>query len=118
MIDIDSLTLGQLKQIQNLIPNTCKDVIAPHPYIVGKNYAVRTVTMIFTGKLEAVYAQELVLVACSWIPDTGRWQEFIEKGIHNECEPYPLNAEVIVPRVGFGAIDIVIFEAALPRVQK
>lgn len=48
-----------------------------HPYKLGQYYAVRTLTMIQTGRLEAVYAGELVLSDACWIADTGRWTQFL-----------------------------------------
>ena len=86
------------------------------PYKIGQNYIVRTVTMIFTGKLVAVYPQELVLVDVSWIPETGRYADFVAKGTVNECEPYPEGLEVLVGRASI--LDCVPLSVALPRTQK
>lgn len=60
--------------IQQVIPAAPTD---GHPYKLGEYYAVRTLTMIQTGKLEAVYAGELVLSDACWIADTGRWTQFL-----------------------------------------
>jgi hypothetical protein len=40
---------------------------------VGKNYLIRTVTMINTGRLVAVGDHELVLENAAWIADTGQF---------------------------------------------
>jgi len=48
-----------------------------HPYKVGQHYCIRTLTMIQTGRLEAVYAGELVLSDACWVADTGRWTQFL-----------------------------------------
>ena len=86
------------------------------PFVIGKNYLVRTVTMIYTGKLVAVGEKELVLTRAAWIPETERWADTVAKGIFKEIEPYPDNAKVIIGR---GAIlDAVMVSWALPREQK
>jgi hypothetical protein len=72
---------------------------------IGKNYIVRTVTMIYTGKLVDVGATELVLVDCSWIPDTGRYMQFVADG-----------RRVVIGRGGL--MDAVVLEKPLPRSQK
>lgn len=87
---------------------------AGHPYQIGQGYFVRTVTMYFTGRLIAVYPQELVFEEAAWIADTGRFKQALETGSFNEVEPYP--TQVIIGR---GAIiDISPFALALPRKQK
>lgn len=60
--------------LKQAIPATPAD---GHPYKLGEYYAVRTLTMIQTGRLEAVYAGELVLSDACWIADTGRWTQFL-----------------------------------------
>jgi hypothetical protein len=68
-----------------------------HPYVVGKWYAIRTLTMIQTGRLEAVYEKELVLSSAAWIADTGRWMQFCENP-QNALEVEPFANDVIVSR--------------------
>lgn len=111
-MNIDDLTLGQLKEIQALTYTKKADCT----YLVGKNIMIRTVTMIFTGKLISVTNDCFVLVECSWIPDTGRWMGFIENGTVEECEPYPSDVEVYINRSAL--IDMCAFNPMLPRVQK
>jgi len=67
-----------------------------HPYTLGALYCIRTVTMIQTGKLIAVYDGELVLDDAAWIADTGRFSEFLEGNGVGEVEPFANN--VIVNR--------------------
>ena len=85
-----------------------------HPYILNKNYFIRTVTMAYTGKLIAIYPNELVLEMAAWIADTGRFATFLEKGEANEVEPFP--DKCIVPRGSI--VDISEFNHSLPRKQK
>jgi hypothetical protein len=59
-----------------------------HPYLIGKLYQIRTVTMIYTGRIIAVYPQELVLDQAAWIPQTERWSESVKTGVYREVEMY------------------------------
>ncbi len=94
-MELEKLTIGELKEITSFV-NCEKDI--KHPYKVGKNYLIRTVTMIYTGRLVDVYKHELVILDAAWIPDTARWNECVEKCVFNEVEPYPLGREVIIGR--------------------
>ena len=85
------------------------------PWVVGKTYLIRTVTMIQTGRLVAVYDKELVLEEAAWVADTGRFNDALSKGTLNEIEPFP-DGPVIVGR---GAIcDAAIWSHPFPRKQK
>lgn len=86
------------------------------PLVLNENYLIRTITMIYTGKLVKVYDKELVLVNCAWIPETERWADTLEKGIFKEVEPYPNDSEVIINREAILDISKVYWE--LPRKQK
>jgi len=66
------------------------------PYKIGKNYLIRTVTMIYTGKLLEVFDKELIITNACWIAETERWADTCEKGIFKEVEPYPKTAKVII----------------------
>ena len=68
-----------------------------HPYEVGKNYHIRTVTMAHAGKLKAVYDKELVLEGASWVADTGRFNEYL-KDTSKVSENEPFKNDVIVGR--------------------
>lgn len=87
-----------------------------HGYPVGKNVIVRTISMIYTGKLDSVTDSDLVLHDCSWIPETERYMQFVADGAVKECEPYPDNLPVYVNR---GALlDMCELRKDLPRRQK
>ena len=78
---------------------------------IGKDYVIRTVTMIYIGKLEKVTEQELLLSDCAWIPETSRWNEFLTGKKPVEMEPYP--NDVIIGR---GAIlDATVYKEKLKR---
>lgn len=87
-----------------------------HPYSVGKNYFLRTVTHHLTGTLVWVGRQELVLVDAAWIADDGRFADAFKTGQFKEVEPYPSDEEVIVGRGSL--IDGIQWKFPLPRDQK
>ena len=77
---------------------------------------VRTVTMIYTGRLVEITKSDFVLVECSWIPETERYMQFVAEGAVKECEPYPSELKVFINR---GALlDICELKKELPRSQK
>ena len=84
------------------------------PYKIGENYLVRTVTMIITGRIIAVYPTELVVEDAAWIADTGRFADNLISCDFSEVEPFP-NGEVIIGR---GAIVDACVIKTLPRKQK
>lgn len=85
------------------------------PWRIGKNYLIRTVTMIDTGRLVAVTPGELVLEDAAWIADTGRFADALKTGKLNEVEPFP-EGQVIIGRGSI--IDATIWVHDLPRIQK
>lgn len=109
-MNIDELTLGQLKQIQAL--SSADNSV----WGVGKKYFIRTVTHYFTGKLEKVTKDELVLSSVAWIADSGRYADALESGGFSEVEPYPKDALVIVGRGSL--IDAHEWKHELPAEQK
>ena len=111
--DINALTIGQAKELVALFGDapTGADNSA---WEIGKNYLIRTVTMIDTGRLVAVTAQELVLEDAAWIADTGRFSDAVEKAEFGEVEPFP-DGRVILGR---GAIIDAVAIQTLPRSRK
>lgn len=95
MINIDDLTVGQVKQISSMIgSNGAPDNSA---WEVGKNYLIRTVTMVDTGRLVLVTEHELVLEDAAWIADTGRFADAVKSCEFGEVEPFP-DGKVIIGR--------------------
>ena len=105
---LDDLTIGELKQINNLTGKSNS-----HPFEIGANYLIRTVTMIQTGKLVEVFENELVLEDAAWIADTGRWNEAVVSGKFNEVEPFPNGTKIIIGRSAI--IDACKVSFELPR---
>jgi hypothetical protein len=99
----------------NPVVNQTNPVVS-HPYRVGENYFIRTVTFHYTGKLKEVYPLELVLSDAAWIPDDGRFADALKTGIFNEVEPYPIEEDVIIGRGAL--IDATVLNAPLPKDQK
>lgn len=110
-MNIDDLTIKQLKEIRNLIGTESEG----HPYQIGKSYLIRTVTMAFTGRIVAVTNQEIVLEEAAWIPDLGRFNEAVEKGTFSEVEPFQ-DEKVIIGRGAL--IDATIVTYKLPKSVK
>lgn len=110
-MDINNLTLGELKQINSLFGGTKQDDSA---WEVGKNYLIRTVTMIDTGRLVAVTAQELVLEDAAWIADTGRFAQAVASSEFGEVEPFPAGRVII----GRGSVIDAVQINVIPRSQK
>ena len=81
---------------------------------IGKNYLVRTVTMIDTGRLVEVTDHELVLEDAAWIADTGRFADALASSSFSEVEPFP-DGQVIIGR---GSVIDAVQIASLPRKQK
>lgn len=84
------------------------------PWEIGKNYLIRTVTMIDTGRLVAVTDHELVLEDAAWIADTGRFANALVSAEFCEVEPFPAGQVII----GRGAIIDACQIHTLPREQK
>lgn len=87
-----------------------------HPYLIGENYFIRTVTYYYTGKLKAVYENELILTDAAWIADTGRFTQAVAEGQYSDIEPYPDGRDIIVGRPTI--TDAMVISHPLPRKQK
>ena len=113
-MNINDLTIGQLKEIMATGIGSESSKKASHSIVVGEKYFIRTVTNYFTGKVVSVTDSDVVLSDAAWIADTGRFADAISKGSFSEVEPYKNN--VIVNRKAI--IDMTSIEFDLPRTQK
>ena len=109
---IDDLTIREARQLASMFSNQPTEI--PGPWEIGKNYLIRTVTMIDTGKLVAVGLQELVLESAAWIADTGRFTGALQTVTFSEVEPFPEGRVIL----GRGSIIDAIQIPKLPREQK
>lgn len=97
-IDINQLTIGQARELSALFQSPQPNPPSEKLWIIGKIYQIRTVTMIYTGRLVEVTNLELGLVDAAWIADAGRWAQACESQAYEEVEPYPAGKLVIVGR--------------------
>ena len=112
---IDDLTIGEARQLASMFANQpAIPVDVTSPWEIGKNYLIRTVTMIDTGKLVAVGPQELVLESAAWIADTGRFTGALQTVSFAEVEPFPEGRLIL----GRGSVVDAIQIPKLPREQK
>ena len=95
-MNIEDLTIKEARELSKMFGNgsTKED---SHPYSIGKNYFIRTVTHHLTGKLIKVTSQELVLEGAAWIADDGKLSDSLEKETFHEVEMFP-DRQVIVGR--------------------
>ena len=84
-------------------------------WVVGKNYVIRTVTMIQIGTLVDISEHEVILKDAAWVADAGRWATFLKEGKVNEVEPFP-DGLIAVGR--HAIIDSCVWNHALLRDQK
>lgn len=111
-MNIEDLTLGQIKQLQAIMSGSPSTT---HPYEIGKNYLIRTVTYHNTGRLVAVHQQELVLEDAAWIADSGRFSDALKSCEFSEVEPFVAGRRVIIGRGSI--IDAQVIDA-VPTSQK
>ncbi len=78
-------------------PSLASECSTKSPYIVGKLYHVRTVTMAIAGELVGIYDQELVFKNASWVADTARFSEYL-KDSSKVKENEPFVNDVIIGR--------------------
>ncbi len=110
-MSINDMTIGEAREIASMFSgNSC----ARHSLKLGRAYLIRTVTMMYTGKLIAVTESDLLLEDAAWIADSGRYADALERGTLNEVEPYP--DRVVVSRAAM--VDAALWDHPLPREQK
>ena len=111
-MQIEELTIGQARELAALFGQP--QFTTAHPFKIGKPYLIRTVTMIDTGIVKAVYPTEIILTDAAWIAETGRFSDAVKKAEFDEVEPFP-EGEVIIGRSAIiDAVEI----TKLPRSQK
>lgn len=103
--------MDKLKLIEAILGSNCLDEAKQEFWEIGKDYCVRTVTMIYIGVLKNLNGQELLLEDVAWVPDTSRWNEFVRGKEPHEMEPY--ENDVIISR---GAIlDATVMDKKIKR---
>jgi len=84
------------------------------PLAIGENVFIRTVTLYYTGKIKNISERFVTLSNAAWIADTGRFADFLKKGIANEVEPYVDDVHIPIGSM----IDVTLFQHELLVVQK
>lgn len=110
------MSVEQIKQgieISKLLTGD-ESCVSAFPEPVGQNIFVRTVTMYYLGRIKTVCGQWLTLEDASWVPDTGRFADFLKDGKANEVEPFQKDVHISLSSV----IDVTRFDHRLPREQK
>ena len=107
-LNVDDLTIKQVRGGSGVLAEA-------HPYPVGENIFIRTVTHHYTGRLVTVYPQELVIEDAAWIADDGVFSECLATCEPSEVEPFP-DGQVIIGRGT--VVDVSLWKDALPRVKK
>jgi hypothetical protein len=113
---LDQLTIGEARELAAIFNGKPLIEVPSHPFQIGQNYFVRTVTHHLTGKLVEVFPTEIVLVDAAWIADDGRLMDALKNGEFNEVEPFPDGVQVIIGRSSI--IDAQVFGHKIPRSQK
>lgn len=90
MIDINELTLGQVRELQQALGCISEPQRSGQGHWkIGTAYLVRTVTYFCVGTLVDVTEHELWFRDACWVPETGRFSEALKSGNVSEAEPFP-----------------------------
>ena len=96
----------QLGEEERVDVNSYKDLI-------GKKLFLRTVTYHLVGKVEKMVGDFLELSTASWVADSGRFMQAIDKGELKEVEPIKSTVWVNLNTV----TDMIIWKHSLPTKQ-
>lgn len=113
-MNIDDLTFGEAREICRMVENREAGGGKSHSLEVGKCYLIRTLTMMYTGRLTGITDSDIVLSDAAWIADSGRYSDALKNGTLDEVEPYP--NQVIVSRAVL--VDAAQWTHVLPREKK
>ncbi len=116
MINIDELTLGQLKQLRAVVGDATPYASKRLPMPVGTAVFIRTVTHHYTGRVVECAEEEVAITDAAWIADDGRYAQAVASGTYGEVEPYPDGARVVINRAAI--IDWCEARGDLPRSQR
>ena len=111
-MEIENLTIKEIRQIAALFKNDACEI--KHPFAIGKNYFIRTVTHHHTGRLVEVTPTELVLEDAAWIADSGRFSNALKSCSFDEVEPFPTGRVIIGRAALIDAVEI----STVPTSQK
>ncbi len=112
-MNIDDLTVGQLRQIRALL-NEDGSRNNSTSLRVGTWVIIRTVTHYYTGEITAITDTDIVLKDAAWIADSGRWNKALTEGVFEEVEPFPDDCVVMRDKIS----DVAPWRHKLPREVK
>jgi hypothetical protein len=114
-MNIDELTLGQIKEISKLTGCSKGGVGSPErDFVVGENVLIRTVTHFWVGTVTRETDRFVTLHPAAWVADTGRFHDCLRDGTLSELEP-----ACAPQRVAIGAIvDVAVWNHTVPTKQK
>ena len=69
-----------------------------HPYAVGSDVLLKTVTDYYVGKIVKIDKEEITLSDASWIANTGRWHVALATGFDQNAEIEPCVGLVVINR--------------------
>ena len=101
------------ESIKNQLGEEEKIDVNNYQDLIGKKLFLRTVTYHIIGKVEKVMGGFIQLSTASWVADSGRFMEAIEKGILKEVEPIKSIMWVNLSTV----TDMIIWKHDLPTKQ-
>ncbi|MHC4643893.1 MAG: hypothetical protein ACYTBJ_00225 [Planctomycetota bacterium] len=118
-MNIDELTIGEVKHLASLLGSGGLTSSVPqHDFEVGKSYFIRTVTHHYLGTVQKICELCIVMDACVWVPDDGRFHKLMQGcwDESSEREPYVRGTPV---QVFFGAmLDASEWSHAIPAEVK
>lgn len=91
-----------------------KQDLSMFPEPVGTAIFIRTVTLYYTGKIKKITDKFVTLEKAAWIPDTGRFNDFLKNGKANEVEPFENDVHIPIGSI----IDVTEWSQKLPQEQK
>ena len=110
-MNIEDMTVKQVREITSLFGESGAK---PCPFKPGQSYMIRTVTMTWTGRVQRVEGDFLVMSDAAWIASTGRYADATTIDALSEVEP--IKGEAII---GLGAVvDARAWSGELLSVQK
>ena len=104
------------KAITDYVEGVFSDFMSPRlPFEIGKSYLIRTITMIDVGKVKAIVGNFVILCDASWIGDTGRFNECLQKtDVFNEIEPFKHDVMINASSI----VDATLWPYTLPTAAK
>lgn len=101
------------KEITKYVRESLTEALQPPiPYIIGKKYIIRTVTMVNVGQITDIIGNFIVMRDAVWVSDTGRWSECLAKADgFQEVEPFKNDIHININSI----IDSSIYDFQMPK---